>query len=824
MRPLADHRELVVGAVLWHPAFGLTRVTSVDADGAWLDWVKPAENLPSRVPADGLVRAYALCNEGGLFFRAANSLASLRELAQVDPSEVLWLALNDLDGPQARSDIREWMTGLDVLPEATFDRWWQRLVALATADLRFRADGDLISLRDAEAGDLHARLEDASLSPARRLDLALQHRAALGEVDFRKHALNAWRAGNARVRDLAMNALAGVPADDVLSELVGPGPEALEAVIHALRHAEWVPERVSPATIRRLIDRCVKPTSGTEPLAPEGRLAAALWRWGAPSVEEAIAEAAAGPRAADLLEATLFALPPRRAENLAANLFRILPADADAARRSIARWLGEHADDGPLVLIDRLRKENPALADAVRASIQVAPSRDDVTLDSEEAPRTTEILPAAQQPSRLSEFPPLVTRELLRVGLGLAGALRDAHVIGRIVAPTVHGILVHADGQVEFTHQVGDLKSAARPPGEPEGAPADVYASGVALIEAILGKPWPRPLSADRALPFLRHIAPSLPPSALGPLAAVVDPHVNNRIDAQTWETRWRASLDAEAARATAYEPKARLRVGYDTHIGRMKVLHSQTNQDALYVATKSTQSLMVVCDGISTANTGSGDLAAGISAQVIASLWEQALPRLVHGRAEDAHDFLDRALRTANQAVCEASLRLAGGKLDNRVPMGSTAVVAVGQGNRISLAWLGDSRAYVVGKYGAAQLTADANQAGERIVDWQRGQLAQFDATGFALVRYIGHFNESGQAEPIPPLHTEIVLLPGERLVMCSDGVTDYCATGPAEVARVFTDVVLRADVDSVARALVELANRGGGGDNATAIVAAVV
>jgi serine/threonine protein phosphatase PrpC len=135
---------------------------------------------------------------------------------------------------------------------------------------------------------------------------------------------------------------------------------------------------------------------------------------------------------------------------------------------------------------------------------------------------------------------------------------------------------------------------------------------------------------------------------------------------------------------------------------------------------------------------------------------------------------------------------------------MGSTAVVAVAQGNRISIAWLGDSRAYVVGKYGASQLTADANQAGERIVDWQRGILPQFDATGFALVRYIGHFDEAGEAEPIPPLHTELVLLPGERLVMCSDGVTDYCATGPAEVARVFTDVVPRSDVDSVARALV--------------------
>jgi len=292
--------------------------------------------------------------------------------------------------------------------------------------------------------------------------------------------------------------------------------------------------------------------------------------------------------------------------------------------------------------------------------------------------------------------------------------------------------------------------------------------------------------------------------------------------DASGWTVAWQTALASEDARHRAiFEPRTRFRVGYDTHVGRMKILYTQTNQDALYVSTKGSLALMAVCDGISTANTGSGDLAAGITAQVIASAWEQWLPRLAQQRPEDAREFLDRTLRMANQAVCEASLRLAGGRLEGRVPMGTTSVVAVAQGNRVSIAWLGDSRAYLVGPYGASALTADANQAAERMVDCHHGVAPSFDATGFALVRYIGHFDELGRAEPLPALHTSLTVLPGERLVLCSDGITDYIAENPARAASVLGANANAGDPDECARGLVDLANRGGGGDNATCIVA---
>jgi PPM family protein phosphatase len=250
-------------------------------------------------------------------------------------------------------------------------------------------------------------------------------------------------------------------------------------------------------------------------------------------------------------------------------------------------------------------------------------------------------------------------------------------------------------------------------------------------------------------------------------------------------------------------------------------VLLTPTNQDCLFIGTRGPLSLLCVCDGISTANAGSGDVASSIATHVIANLWEQALPRLATANAADIRSFLDRALRMANTAVCEAALRFAGGNLDGRVPMGTTCVIALVHGTIVHLAWLGDSRAYLIGAYGASLVTSDENQAGERLKAWQLNFLEHWDPAGYALVGYLGHFNEHSRPEALTAHHTQFKILPGEHLVMCSDGVSDYVAESHPEVAQVFYQCVTGDDPDEIARRLVGLANRGGGGDNATCLVA---
>ena len=302
---------------------------------------------------------------------------------------------------------------------------------------------------------------------------------------------------------------------------------------------------------------------------------------------------------------------------------------------------------------------------------------------------------------------------------------------------------------------------------------------------------------------------------------AAFHPNPEQRPDGPAWLRIWQAATVAEETRTGSHaDHGCKLKSGYDSHIGRMKLLFTQTNQDAIYVAAKGSMGLLVVCDGISTANAGSGDVASGIAAHVIASLWEQALQRLTEGSAEEKQAFLNRALRIANQAVCEAALRFAGGSLDGRVPMGTTAVVALTQGNQVNLAWLGDSRAYLVGPYGAGLLTADQNQAGERLRDWHGGYETSWDPAGYALVGYVGHFNEWGRPEALPASHASLVLLPGERVVLCSDGITDYIGEHHPEVAQGLCSRMADPNPNAAARSLVDMANANGGGDNATVIV----
>lgn len=831
MRPIRDLAEIQHNTVLYHSAFGFARVRAVEDAQVLVQWEEAAENLPSKVSRDSLQRVYARCRAGGFFDRAIHSPDQLKELLQVDPPGALHLLLEDLEQPQNRQDLCDWVVGRGLMTERSFDRWWERLLPLLIEDPRFRVEGDAVSLRDAPVpADPVGRLDNPLLPAARRLELAREHRVALGEARFRAEVLRAWQTGGTQVRDLALEALKDAPADEVLRGLCGPGSDAIDALIHALRHGPWTPEQVPAEVHRALIDRVTSADGIEGSVDDRGRLAAALWRWGAADVVAALATLADTAAGRLVVAGALSSLPPKRAEALCVSLLERTIGQADAEARWLVARLAEQRETGLSDVAEALEAEHPDIAAWIRSSGASSPppeprDGEDLPEFTEEGPQTVEITAEAPRgPVSLADLPPRLERAFLPLGVGIARALARLHAAGRVASPTRESVQLHPDGTVEIAPD-GDPARSPRPPGEPPSRTADVYAAGVLLLETLIGRQWPRHLSGDRAIPFLRHVAPELPPAALAPLAVALDPLPQGRpADAVAWLVRWQAAAGAEEARGGAPpDTRARLRLGYDTHVGRMKILHTQTNQDALYVAAKGSMSLMVVCDGISTANTGSGDLAAGISAQVIASLWEQWLPRLASNRPEDAREYLDRALRMANQAVCEASLRLAGGRLEGRVPMGTTAVVAVGQGNRINIGWLGDSRAFVIGPYGAGMLTADANQAGERMLDWHRGQSATWDGTGFALVRYVGHFDDLGHAEPLPASHTSLVLLPGERLVLCSDGITDYIADSQAEVAAVLGTRAASGEPDDIARTLVDLANKGGGGDNATVIVATV-
>jgi serine/threonine protein phosphatase PrpC len=405
------------------------------------------------------------------------------------------------------------------------------------------------------------------------------------------------------------------------------------------------------------------------------------------------------------------------------------------------------------------------------------------------------------------------TSRFVEVGAALARSLAEAHGLGRLARPNATTARLHPSGRVELPPAPMPARNRSGDDGTPED---DVRDAGVALIEMLLGRSLP--LGADPAdvLPHLRHRAPTLPPSALAPLYEALRSSAEDRPTAAAWMAQWETIRQVEAERAAAGSAEATLVAGYDSHVGRVKLLSTQTNQDALWLAHRGVTGLFVIADGISLSDAGRGEQASSLVVQTLSRAWQGAAD------ISDPRRFVGRTLALANLAVCEAARRAAGGNLEGRMPMGTTVTLALTAGNRVHLSWLGDSRAFLLGPWGVSQLTADDNVSGERLGAWCDGRARTWTADGHALVRYVGNFDGAWRAAPFAAHHATFVLRPDERLLLCTDGITDYVSRHEADTADPLHRLAAGGDPHEAARALVGLANARGGGDNATAIVIA--
>ena len=165
-------------------------------------------------------------------------------------------------------------------------------------------------------------------------------------------------------------------------------------------------------------------------------------------------------------------------------------------------------------------------------------------------------------------------------------------------------------------------------------------------------------------------------------------------------------------------------------------------------------------------------------------------------------------AVHHANRAVWEAASRNA-----EHAGMGTTLVCALlSAGGEAIVVNVGDSRAYVVDRDSARQVTVDHSWVAEQVrTGAMTAEEAQTNPYRNVLTRALG-------VEPTveADLLADLRLAPGEALLLCSDGVSGYLrgddlprAVGQAPSAQAAAD------------ALVRLALARGGADNATAVVA---
>ena len=165
----------------------------------------------------------------------------------------------------------------------------------------------------------------------------------------------------------------------------------------------------------------------------------------------------------------------------------------------------------------------------------------------------------------------------------------------------------------------------------------------------------------------------------------------------------------------------------------------------------------------------------------------------------------LAERVREANRVVYERSM------LDRSVAgMGTTLTAAALEGDRLRLAHVGDSRAYLLREGRLERLTEDHTMV-HRMV--REGRLTEEEAAWHpyrsVLTRALG-------TEPDVPVDEAVVeVRPGDRVLLCTDGLTSMVPD-----ARIGQILRATADPQEAADRLVEEAIAAGGLDNVTVVV----
>lgn len=241
-------------------------------------------------------------------------------------------------------------------------------------------------------------------------------------------------------------------------------------------------------------------------------------------------------------------------------------------------------------------------------------------------------------------------------------------------------------------------------------------------------------------------------------------------------------------------------------------------NQDYFALARGGRGELVaIVCDGVSRsqrAAEGSQEACEGALAAILADLAAGPIDDAI----DDPDAVLRRAMTAAQAAICRVPFQRGLVEDDEPVlPAQATAVGVLAVGHRITLGWLGDSRAYWVAPGAARQLTTDHSWVNDVVAS---GELtleeAQRDPRARAIVRSLGADADGNDSGIAPDALTLNVTEDGVLLVV-SDGFYTYASE--REIAGLVRELGAGIDAMTVSRHLVEYARAAGGTDNITVV-----
>jgi protein phosphatase len=223
------------------------------------------------------------------------------------------------------------------------------------------------------------------------------------------------------------------------------------------------------------------------------------------------------------------------------------------------------------------------------------------------------------------------------------------------------------------------------------------------------------------------------------------------------------------------------------------KGLVRKENEDAFCI--EKDLGLLAIADGMG--GHASGEVASKMAIEILRESLkkeEESLP----GR-------LSSGVKLANRRIYETAQSQS--QLNG---MGTTLTALQLDGNRLSIAHVGDSRAYLIRGGVIEQITDDHTIVSEQVV---RGMMTREEAARSDMRNILSR--ALGIAPEVDVDVEELAVSEGDHIVLCSDGLSELVSED-----EILLEIQSSSRPEIVCEELVDLANQRGGEDNITVIV----
>jgi protein phosphatase len=259
---------------------------------------------------------------------------------------------------------------------------------------------------------------------------------------------------------------------------------------------------------------------------------------------------------------------------------------------------------------------------------------------------------------------------------------------------------------------------------------------------------------------------------------------------------------------AAAVSLRSKVKLVGQSHTGKVR----EHNEDT--IAFDPDLGLMVLADGMGGYNAG--EVASGIAVKTIVNLVRDSADREDLSAIDQATGLTRRSIVLRDAVLRANKVIFQTAKTQPQCEgMGTTVVGALFYDDRVTIAHVGDSRMYRVRGSKLEQVTSDHSLLQE-LVD--RGFYSPEEAQRAANKNYV---TRALGVEPAVEVEIqEDVVQKGDRYIICSDGLSDMVEDADIHL----TVNTFGANLDTVAKQLIQLANDNGGRDNVSVLMAQVM